>query len=213
MKFSELLRIVGGEPVFETGLLLAGDVDPADVRRQLVRWTNAGKIIRLRRGLYAPASPYVVVKPHPFVVANRLLRPSYVSLESALALHGLIPEYVPVTTSVTTRRPGVFDTPFGSHSYRCLKMSMFWGYRAIDLPDGQQALVAGPEKALLDLLHLRARSDSPGFLRELRLQNLERLDLTELSRQAERIGAAKVRRAAAAVTELATAQAKEFDTL
>ena len=31
MKFEDLLEIVGREPVFETGLLLAGDVDPADV--------------------------------------------------------------------------------------------------------------------------------------------------------------------------------------
>lgn len=31
MSFAELLEIVGDEPVFETGLLLAGDVAPADL--------------------------------------------------------------------------------------------------------------------------------------------------------------------------------------
>jgi hypothetical protein len=31
MKFEELLTAVGDEPLFETGLLLAGDVDPAAV--------------------------------------------------------------------------------------------------------------------------------------------------------------------------------------
>ncbi len=35
MEFKDLVRIVGDEPVFETSLLLAGNVDPADVRRQL----------------------------------------------------------------------------------------------------------------------------------------------------------------------------------
>lgn len=35
MEFSHLLEIVGDEPVFETGLFLAGDVDPANMRRQL----------------------------------------------------------------------------------------------------------------------------------------------------------------------------------
>jgi len=35
MDFTYLLQVVGDEPVFETGLLLAGDVDPVDVRRQL----------------------------------------------------------------------------------------------------------------------------------------------------------------------------------
>ncbi|MCS7080575.1 MAG: hypothetical protein NZ585_11100 [Chloracidobacterium sp.] len=53
MEFAELLRLVGNEPVFETGLLLAGAVDPNDVRRQLSRWTTAGRLYQLRRGLYA----------------------------------------------------------------------------------------------------------------------------------------------------------------
>ena len=37
MKFEEAVEIVSEEPLFETGLLLAGDVDPADLRRQLSR--------------------------------------------------------------------------------------------------------------------------------------------------------------------------------
>ncbi len=30
MEFAHLIELVGEEPVFETGLLLAGDVDPRD---------------------------------------------------------------------------------------------------------------------------------------------------------------------------------------
>ena len=41
MNFRELQEIVGREPVFETGLLLAGDVDPASVR---VLGINGGEI-------------------------------------------------------------------------------------------------------------------------------------------------------------------------
>ncbi len=40
IKSERLIEIVGDEPVFETGLLLAGDVDRANVRRQLSRWTS-----------------------------------------------------------------------------------------------------------------------------------------------------------------------------
>ena len=43
MKFEQLLEIVGDEPVFETGLLLAGDQDPPDVQRQLSRWVKIGR--------------------------------------------------------------------------------------------------------------------------------------------------------------------------
>ncbi|HEC35357.1 MAG TPA: hypothetical protein ENI39_02345, partial [Anaerolineae bacterium] len=72
MDFNRSLRIVGDEPVFETGLLLAGDVDPRHVRRQLSRWTRAGRLYQLRRGLYALAPPYQKTRPHPFLVANRI---------------------------------------------------------------------------------------------------------------------------------------------
>ncbi|MGM0401730.1 MAG: type IV toxin-antitoxin system AbiEi family antitoxin domain-containing protein, partial [Chloroflexota bacterium] len=116
-----MVEIVGDEPVFETSLLLAGDVEVANVQRQLSRWTRAGRVYQLRRGLYALAPPFQKVKPHPFLVANRLVQPSYVSLQSALAYYGLIPEHVPVTTSVTTARPGRWDTPLGSYTFRHLK--------------------------------------------------------------------------------------------
>ena len=102
MEFTELVEIIGDEPVFDTGLLIAGDSTPRDIQRQLSRWTKTGKIYQLRRGLYCLAPPFQKVKPHPFLVANRLLPASYVSLQSALAYYGLIPEYAPLTTSVTT---------------------------------------------------------------------------------------------------------------
>src|SRR4051794_5385816 len=135
MRFEDLLGIVGSEPVFETGLLLAGDVDPVDVRRQLSRWTRAGRLYQLRRGLYALAPPFQKVQPHPFLVANRLVPGSYVSLQSVLAEHSLIPEYVPVTTSVTTSRPGRWDTPLGSYLFRHLQPDLITGFRRTRSPE------------------------------------------------------------------------------
>ncbi len=211
MEFRELLRIVGHEPVFETGLLLAGPVNPVDVRRQLSRWTAAGRLHQLRRGLYALAAPYQKVKPHPFLVANRLSPGSYVSLQSALAYYALIPEYVPVATSVTTARPVRWQTPLGDYAFRHIKTGLFFGYRHIDLGDGQRAFVATPEKALLDLIHLQPGGDELPFLQELRLQNLERLDLAELARLAEQASSPKLSRAAVQIAELA--QAEEYETL
>lgn len=213
MEFSRLLEIVGDEPVFETGLLLAGDVDPANVRRQLSRWTQTGRIYQLRRGLYALAPPFQKVKPHPFLVANRLVRGSYVSLQSALAHHGLIPEAVPVTTSVTAMRPARWDTPLGVYEYRHLKKELLFGYQRINLGSDQQAFVATAEKALLDLVHLQPGSDALEYLRQLRLQNLERLDLAQLQKQAARAKSPKLCRAVDRIIELAKAEAEEYEIL
>ena len=208
-----MIEIVGNEPVFETGLLLAGDVNQIDVRKQLSRWTKAGRLYQLRRGLYALVPPFQKTKPHSFLVANRLVRGSYVSLQSALAYYGLIPEHVPVTTSVTTARPARWETPLGAYEYRHVKPDLLRSYRLIEVSPGQRAFVALPEKALLDLIYLQAGGGAPQYLRELRLQNLDRLDLDELQRQADLTGSPKLRRAAALVAEMTRSESLENETL
>ena len=205
MKFSELLDTVRELPVFRASLLLAGDRDPADVRRQLVRWKAAGKVVQLRRGVYVLATPWRQVEAHPFVLANELQRPSYVSLESALSFYGLIPEAVPVTTSVTTGRPGTFDTPLGRFRYRHLRSEAFFGYRRMAVLRGQEARVAEAEKALLDLIYLTAEGDSVEYLEELRLEGLEALQSEALRELARRWNRPKLDRAVAAGLELARA--------
>jgi predicted transcriptional regulator of viral defense system len=213
MDFERLVEIVGEEPVFETGLLLAGETDPDNLRRQLSRWTQAGRLYQLRRGLYALAPPFQKVKPHPFLVANRLVGGSYVSLQSALANYGLIPEAVPVTTSVTTARPGQWATPLGTFEYHHIKTELLFGYQMVELGDGQQTLIAMPEKALLDLIYLQPGGDQPEYLRELRLQNLGQLDMDRLRSQAEHAASPKLGRAAAHVADLARTETVEYESL
>lgn len=180
MRFAQLLHLIGDEPLFDSGLLLVGDVDRADIRRQLSRWASARKLIQLRRGLYALAPPYQKRRPHSFFTANRLHTPSMVSLQSALAYYGLIPEGVPTVTSVTTRRPCSFDTPLGGFLYRHIKPSLLWGSRPIEVADRQTAWIASPEKALWDLIYLEPGADSLSYLEGLRLQNLDQLDMAKL---------------------------------
>jgi len=213
MEFERLVEIAGNQPVFETSLLLAGEVDPANIQRQLSRWTRAARLHQLRRGLYALAPPFQKVEPHPFLVANRMVEPSYVSLQSALAHYGLIPEYVPITTSVTTRRPNGWDTPLGSYAFRHVKTELFRDYRLLEVAKEQRAFVASSEKALLDLIYLEPGADSHEYLKELRLQNLEELNLDRLQHQAELTGSPKLQRAAARVAAMARSEMTEYETL
>lgn len=213
MKFSELIYIVGDEPLFETGLLLAGNVNPDMVRKQLTLWVQAGKLYQLRRGVYALAPPYQKSRPHPFFIANHLARGTYVSCQSTLAYYGLIPEYVPGVTSVTTGRPGCWETSLGRFEYRHIKPELFYGYRSEDVDTGQTAMVAGPEKALLDLVYLQPDGDAPDYLRELRLQNLEQFDIEVLYWQASRAQSPKLLRAAQYITELVFAEREAYETL
>jgi predicted transcriptional regulator of viral defense system len=208
MRWKHLIRVVGDEPLFETGLLLAGEVDRADVTRQLSRWTADGHLCQLHKGLYVLRSSHQT--PHPFVIANHLARPSYVSLQSALAYYGLILEYVPVTTSVTAGRPGMWDTPVGRYTFQHLKPAFFSGYRLTNMGNGQTAFIALPEKALLDLLHLRPGGDAVAYIESLRLQNLDSLDMDVLERNA---GSPKLKRAVKTIRDLARLEAEAYQPL
>jgi hypothetical protein len=212
MKFNELLNIVQDEPVFDSGLLLTGSAKPHEIRRQLSRWRQSGKIFQLRRGLYCLAPPFQKVIPHPFLVANRLHPASYVSLQSALAYYGMIPEHVPVTTSVTTGRPARWETPLGVFDFRRIQIDFFDGFRVVDLRGKRQAFVAAPEKALLDLIYLEPASDSPDYLTELRLSGLDRLDWPFLERLARKVVKPKLLRAVAALQTLAREE-EDFEAL
>ena len=215
MEFTQLLELLEDLPIFDSSLLLAGDVTQENVRLQLTRWTKNGKLYQLRRGIYALAPPYQSVKPHPFLVANLLQRASYVSLQSALAFHGMIPETVQITISVTAGRPGRRNTPLGVFEYRHIQRGLLRGYRMIDMDTvpGQQALVATPEKALLDLIYLQPGGETSNYLQELRLQNLEKIDIDELNRQAGLFNIPKMHRAVRVISDLVQNEIQEYHTL
>ena len=213
MRFPELLEIIGDHQVFTSSLLRVGDVSPVDIASQLSRWVAAGKLISLRRGVYVVAAPYRRSEPNAFEIANVLVRPSYVSLESALSFYGLIPEAVFVTTSVTTARASTFDTPAGRFDYRHVSPEMLWGYADVAITDDSSratALVARPEKALLDLVYVRPGADAASFLRQLRLDRLDDLDLNVLEREARRSGKPKLLRAVRAIARMAASQSEEW---
>lgn len=192
--------------MFSSALLLAGEASAAPVRLQLSRWVKAGRLVQLRRGVYALAPPWRKVEPHPFLVANALQRGSYVSLQSALAFHGVIPEHVPVVTSVGPGRPETVRKPLGAFQFNHLAKRLWFGYARVEVSPRQFAFVAGPEKALLDLVHLTPGADSADYLRELRLQAPETMSLQVLQELAARCACPKLCRAARIVASLLTAE-------
>ena len=209
MKWENLLKLVGDEPLFTSSLLRVGDVSRAKIELQLARWVKAGKVTQLRRGLYVLATPYRKTHPHPFLIANCLKGASYVSLQSALAHHGMIPEHVPVVTSVTAGRPEKLSTPFGRFFFRHMTTALFGGFQQIEVAATQSAFVALPEKALLDLVYFNPGGDKQSFLKELRLQNLDVLDQNTLREMAERTGKPKLCRAAKNFRRIAAAEEYE----
>jgi len=186
----QLRKIVGSE-VFDYGVLtdaLRAYQKPADRVRRMV---DEGEIVRVKRGLYVFGEP---VRRKPIVreyLANLIYGPSYVSLESALSFHGLIPERVEAMTSVVMGRSHLFETPFGTFSYQGLTKKRYAvGTRFETLSDAR-FLIASAEKALVDKVWTDKRFNgttvrdfSVYLFEDLRLDddalhsfNLDRLDM------------------------------------
>jgi predicted transcriptional regulator of viral defense system len=169
--------MVGEVPIFEASHLMTRVDRPNTFRHQLDVWTEQGNIQLLRPGLYVLARQYRQVRPHPFLVANHLVPGSYVSCESALMHYGLIPERRGPTISVNTIGSGEVGTVLGRYVYHQIDLRYIAGYEYQALTYNQSAMVARPEKALLDFIYLTPEEDLEIILESLRLQNLRRFEV------------------------------------
>lgn len=139
-------------------------------RNNLLRWIRRDLLIRLRQEYYA-FPEYLKQQDFALYIANRIYRPSYISLHTALSFYGMIPESVVQITSVSSLKTMFFKNVFGEYSYKNVKNDLMFGYDARQLSDGRTLFLASPEKALLDLLYLYPFYDNEKELEQLRLDD------------------------------------------
>jgi predicted transcriptional regulator of viral defense system len=141
---------------------------PGFDRNNFVRWAKKGLLLRLRQGYYT--FPEYKSKPDfTLFFANRIYRPSYISLHTALAFFGIIPEAVVQITSVTSLKTASFQNDFGEYEYKSVREELMFGYDIKPIDNGQSLQLARPEKALLDLLYLYPFYNTEQEMEELRL--------------------------------------------
>jgi len=131
-------------------------------------------------------------------------------MESALAWYDLIPEAVVVVTSVTTARPRVLENTLGTFRYRHIRRELFWGFASENL-QGQECVIALPEKAILDLFYFRPGVATAEEIQEMRFQNLDRLDEKRLLAFADRTGVKKLITGAKRLVQYRSVFLKEYD--
>ncbi|MHC4514862.1 MAG: type IV toxin-antitoxin system AbiEi family antitoxin domain-containing protein [Planctomycetota bacterium] len=151
--YADLRRF--GKPVVTTGdvaVRLRTTLSAAS--RILGRLKSSGLVKSLKRGLWSLSSDI-----DPLVLPEYLTAPfpAYVSLQSALYLHGMIsqiPQVIFVASLGRTRR---ITTSIGTYSIHRLVPEFLGGYRTDSNSDSDQEIkMATPEKALLDVLYLAA---------------------------------------------------------
>jgi len=215
MRFEDVVAATPKRGVISIEALRAMDDSPS-LPSKLCRWVKQGKLMRIKRGLYAPKPPYADF-PDSFLVANAYFGPnSYISSYSVMSLLSIIPERVPVAISSVVGRSTKDNivTPTCRLQACHIPEDMFWGYETLELSEGVYLRTATPEKALLDLIYQAHDAGRKGFLEHLRLQGLdEELDQPRLMRMAERTKRPFLVRMAKEVVEMAKAEAEMWHDL
>jgi predicted transcriptional regulator of viral defense system len=195
MKWLDIQNIAKKQPVIETFMLAHGPGELSKVRVQLSRWVKSGRLIQVKRGAYVLSDEYSFRPADWNYIATFIHRPSYISLHSVLADHGMIPEHVPNITLVTTRRPKTTQLNKKILIYRHIKRELFWGYE-VRGEKNFPIFFAEPEKAVLDLFYFTSGEIGMPFIEEMRFQNMDILDIEKFAEYAKRFKSGKIVRAA-----------------
>jgi len=167
MKFESFYEKFNDQAWFdlESVKVLFYDETETSLRTSLYRFMREGKLTSLRRGLYTFLPPFCKKEVNGPTLANQLYYPSFLSERWALGWYGIIPEKVPMYTSLTPRGTQEFSNNMGRFRYRKIQQKLFTGFRSVQI-SGEPVLVAEPEKALVDLWYLE-----PGEWTEERLHS------------------------------------------
>ena len=145
--------------------LLRNYTNPDDFISRMVK---SKELIRLKNGFFLIAEK-IKEKSVPYEqVANLLYGPSYVSFEWALSYYQMIPEGVYVVTSAAAVRSKIFKTSVGTFEYIGLSHHRY--AMGIDQKENSEGrfLIATPEKALADSVHLKSKNlEGKGLLADL----------------------------------------------
>jgi hypothetical protein len=185
MRFEDAILPHGGQPITRQLLLslLKEYKRPFDKIAELVRQQM---LTPVKRGVFIPGPALKLTPPEPFLLANHLAGPSYISFETALSYWQLIPEKVFETASATTGLSKLFDTPAGRFSYRHLPLPYYsFGQQTLPLTENQFAIIASAEKAICDKIIATPGLifRSPGNLRQWLTEDMrmERAALQKLN--------------------------------
>ena len=118
-------------------------------KNKISKLEKTGVLVRLKKDLYV-SKKSVISKE---LIANHLYGVSYVSLETALAYYGMIPERVYAVRSMTTKRTKTFTTPLGNFEYKTVPPDYFSvGIRQEVIENKYVFLIAESTKAICDMI-------------------------------------------------------------
>ncbi len=129
----------------------------ASLRTAIYRWTKAGDVIRLKKGVYMTRhfhETHQRDEDFASMVSAILIPQSYLSLEYVLQRNGILTDITYPVTAVTLKQTRVFENKLGTFSYRNIKPALYYGFTFSEY-SGVPIASATTAKALFDFLYLR----------------------------------------------------------
>ena len=125
--------------------LLWGEEREDTVSIRLNKYVRSGKLMRVRRGLYAKDKNY-----DKFEMATKIYTPSYISFETVLAKAGIVFQFYGqiFVASYVTRE---ITTDDQTYSYKRVRDSILTNRIGVEAKDNYH--IASPERAFLDVVY------------------------------------------------------------
>ena len=189
-KAKEVLELISALPYFSASVLFPVVKNKAYLKIILSRYAKAGKIIRLKRGMYVSKSYLDALEKknklskYAEFVSGILYKTTYLSLEWVLHENNLLTESPKNFTAIALAKTATFSNELGNFFYHKIRCELFLGY-IVSREDDLTIFKATPAKALFDFLYLRKNSLADiGAMEELRLnlENLKEANWKELER-------------------------------
>lgn len=129
----------------------------AAINSGVARSLKSKDFLRLKRGLFLFSKNLRKGSISRLLIANKLYGPSYISFESALSYHGLIPEAVYTTSSACFQRKNkIFANELGEFSFDYIPSNPFF-MGVVNKKEEGGILIATGLKALFDLVYIRRK--------------------------------------------------------
>lgn len=168
MKNKEIFSYFSKTPYFtkENLMVVAKNLEMSEttLNTTIQRAIEKREIFSLKRGMYVYSDFFLENRKnlaYKLYIANLLLKPSYITGETALSYYGMLSESVGnYYTSMTLKTPRSFENSLGTFEYKNIKESFFNGFdfKKFEMDEKEYTYaIAKPYKAIFDFVYYKTQ--------------------------------------------------------
>lgn len=184
-------QIVASEQIYKE----AEDVwDQQQAKKLITKLVSNGWLIRIKRGLYAIAdfSNRGFLSLSPYIVANLLVKDSYVSFESALSHYGMFDQLTNKIISISKNRYKTVQLGSTEYGFVNVKDQFYFGWQEVSV-NNKTVQIATAEKALIDIVHFHKSKYSVDIVIEKLKEHKDSIDTARLDEYLSRMSTTTVK--------------------